>query len=471
MQYVTKPKVEFVLDNTSNTIPFINDINAIYIGYRQCYTHDPCTPMKPLKDEEVGSFLSYISNYLNRKPILQESLSQLPIDETVDYLRKCMFIQSHLSHESPLEHAKLTVRITNLSRAASHQLVRHRLASFSQQSQRYVGEKNGLPISLPASIRNNSEAYLAVKECIDKIESTVTKLVDLNIPNEDIRCIYPNATCTSIIMSANFREWMHIFNERCCSRAQDEIRSLAYQILKYFKDHIPFIFDNCGPKCVSLGYCPESDDACCGRTITKQQLFTQIQFRQLHGKTWIAERNPNVPIPQPINSLDLDQMSSCEAYHAEHPTPDGVAVESSSSNNVYQGRNLKDLQPILNSMTPAQRSHTVLLLGEPSCIDPKLHGKPDVACVAIFDTNRMNWKIAQLVPASSQVSPTTLDFIREYNKPLMDAMHNDDLPLDYLTGKYDGSKIKTKDVLISATNQVGRVPSLSPSIGSVTIKN
>ena len=157
-------------------------------------------------------------------------------------------------HESVLEHAVFTFRVEGLSRAALAQLTRHRLASFSVQSQRYV-RINGIDLVMPESIRN-SDFYEEARSLLEDVMNLYRRMVDAGIPAEDARYVTPQAVPTSLIMTMNARELRHFFSLRCCNRAQWEIRHLADEMLKLCKQTAPEIFRDAGPGCVSKG-CPE----------------------------------------------------------------------------------------------------------------------------------------------------------------------------------------------------------------------
>lgn len=146
-------------------------------------------------------------------------------------------------HHSVLEHASATFRIRGGSRSFTHQLVRHRLCAYSQQSQRYVNEKN-FSIVIPDSIQSNSEAQEAFLSLIEKAQNTYLKLQELGIKKEDARFVLPNAVESEIVMTANFRELRHIFKERCHKAAQWEIRKIAIEILKIMKKEAPVVFED-----------------------------------------------------------------------------------------------------------------------------------------------------------------------------------------------------------------------------------
>jgi thymidylate synthase (FAD) len=160
-------------------------------------------------------------------------------------------------HASVIEHASFTFSIEGVSRAMTHQLVRHRIASYTQQSQRYVTYDTLEKYVTPSSITDNAEAKKIYDETLEQISDTYRKLLGLKIPKEDARFILPNAAKTNIIVTMNARELHHFFNLRCCARAQWEIREVAIEMFKQAKRAAPALFENAGPSCVELGYCPE----------------------------------------------------------------------------------------------------------------------------------------------------------------------------------------------------------------------
>jgi len=160
-------------------------------------------------------------------------------------------------HVSVVEHASFTFSIEGVSRAMTHQLVRHRIASYTQQSQRYVAYDTLEKYVTPQNITNNADAKKIFDETLEKISEAYQKLLKLGIPKEDARFILPNAAKTNIIVTMNARELRHFFNLRCCTRSQWEIREVATEMLKQAKKTAPALFENAGPSCVELGYCPE----------------------------------------------------------------------------------------------------------------------------------------------------------------------------------------------------------------------
>ncbi len=181
---------------------------------------------------------------------------------TDEKIRKVLTTIMSSGHFSTLEHASYTFAVEGVSRALTHQLVRHRLASYNQQSQRYVKFKEEPPIVRPASVDTNPEAARAFDEAIEACWQAYDKLVQAGVPAEDARYILPNACETKIVVTMNIRELMHFFSNRCCNRAQWEIRELAWKMLELVRPTAPFIFRTAGPGCMR-GACPEGK-MCCG---------------------------------------------------------------------------------------------------------------------------------------------------------------------------------------------------------------
>ncbi|MEM3730722.1 MAG: FAD-dependent thymidylate synthase [Candidatus Bathyarchaeia archaeon] len=181
------------------------------------------------------------------------------IFEKIDLERAKQIIRrvTGYGHASVIEHASFTFSIEGVSRAMTHQLVRHRIASYTQQSQRYVTYNTLDKFVTPPSIMENAEAKEIFNAALELISETYKKLLDMGIPKEDARFILPNAAKTNIIVTMNARELRHFFNLRCCARSQWEIREVALQMLKQAKEVAPALFENAGPSCVELGYCPE----------------------------------------------------------------------------------------------------------------------------------------------------------------------------------------------------------------------
>lgn len=164
-------------------------------------------------------------------------------------------------HYSTLEHASYTFAVDGVSRALTHQLVRHRIASFNQQSQRYVKFKNGVEVVKPESVTATPELEAVFDEAIEATVNAYKKLLDAGVPAEDARYLLPNAAETKIVITMNVRELLHFFELRCCNRAQWEIRELAHRMLELAKPTAPFIFMDAGAPCVH-GSCPEGKMTC-----------------------------------------------------------------------------------------------------------------------------------------------------------------------------------------------------------------
>ncbi len=201
-----------------------------------------------------------------------------------DQEKKEKFIKKVLSsgHQSPLEHVKLTFAVEGVSRALTHQLVRHRIASYSQQSQRYVNA-SGFGYIVPPSISKNKRMRQEFLDIMSKIQLSYDKLISLfeesdkkgEKANQDARFVLPQAAETKIVVSMNCRELLHFFQQRCCTRAQWEIRALADKMLTISKEVLPPVFLNSGAKCISLGYCPEGEKFTCGRYPLKKEFLNK----------------------------------------------------------------------------------------------------------------------------------------------------------------------------------------------------
>ncbi len=144
-------------------------------------------------------------------------------------------------HLSLVEHASATFYVGGISRAASHQLVRHRLCSFSQRSQRYVDEE-GAQFVVPPSVAAHPEAAEVFGRFLDQARQTYAQLRALGIPKEDSRFVLPNATATELIVSFNFREALHIFALRISPQAQWEIREVCRRMLDLLCPIAPAVF-------------------------------------------------------------------------------------------------------------------------------------------------------------------------------------------------------------------------------------
>lgn len=144
-----------------------------------------------------------------------------------------------MGHESPFEHAYATFRLTGVSRAMTHQLVRHRLMAVSQKSQRYVSEKSFSWVVPPTVPAGKAEEY---NRDMEGIRALYAKWLGVGLKKEDARFVLPNACTSEIVVSADFREWRHIFHVRCHPRAQWEIREACLRMLRELHRHAPYVF-------------------------------------------------------------------------------------------------------------------------------------------------------------------------------------------------------------------------------------
>ena len=188
---------------------------------------------------------------------IESLMNGLTTDKIDTFIKKLI----DLGHQSPLEHCSFTFGIEGVSRALSHQLVRHRIASYSQKSQRYVKEGQ-FDYIVPPSIIENPICKDAFEDFVKNSQWTYDFLVDNGIPAEDARFVLPNACETKIIVTMNIRTLLHFFEERCCNRAQWEIRYMAYAMLRICKEVAPNLFAKAGASCVR-GKCKEGK-MCCG---------------------------------------------------------------------------------------------------------------------------------------------------------------------------------------------------------------
>lgn len=173
--------------------------------------------------------------------------------------RKILNFCVNSGHHSITEHAVFTFDVQGISRACSHQLVRHRLASYTQQSQRYV-KFDELDYVMPPEVENSDQKE-KFGEIMKNLANSYKELLDSGIPAEDARYLFPNAAKTNIVVTMNARELIHFFRLRCCNRAQWEIHELADSMLKEAKKAAPTLFKNSGPNCVK-GPCTEGKFTC-----------------------------------------------------------------------------------------------------------------------------------------------------------------------------------------------------------------
>lgn len=179
-------------------------------------------------------------------------------------------------HHSVLEFADFTFKISGVSRALTHQLVRHRLASYAQRSQRYCKE-TGFEFVTPPSIENNPEAVVLYNETMEYLTNVYAKLLAMQIPGEDARMVLPNACCSEICVKMNLRTFMNFCNERLCSCAQWEIRRMVKQMVNEVLKVAPELKEFLVPKCEKhpgYAFCTETKKRSCGRHPLISEVFS-----------------------------------------------------------------------------------------------------------------------------------------------------------------------------------------------------
>jgi thymidylate synthase (FAD) len=203
--------------------------------------------------------------------------------KTVDRVRAA-------GHHSTLEHNIYVFGITGLSRAATHQLVRHRHLQFDQQSQRYLAFKNAeFPFVKPKKIASLPEMSERFDRLMDEIGRAYAALVAAGVPGEDARFVLPNAAASQLVVSGNARAWYEFLTLRTCNMAQWEIREMSFQVLRILKREDPVLFKDAGATCVR-GFCNEPEGPRCPRYIT----VVRAQERAAAAaRTWIAEHGKN----------------------------------------------------------------------------------------------------------------------------------------------------------------------------------
>lgn len=186
-------------------------------------------------------------------------LSRLEENLTEETVTKMVTSLADLGHESPMEHVSFTFAIEGVSRALLAQITRHRMASYSVRSQRYVSE-NSAKFVVPDSIKT-PEAKALYFNHLDNALKTYDQLKKLGVEKEDARMVLPNATETQMLVTMNARSLMNFFKLRCCNRAQKEIRDLADEMLKLVREVAPTLFSKAGASC-TYGPCSEGKMSC-----------------------------------------------------------------------------------------------------------------------------------------------------------------------------------------------------------------
>jgi len=201
------------------------------------------------------------------------SISQL-LERAPEQAPKLLRKILDLGHLSVLEHANFTFGIEGISRACSHQLVRHRIASYSQQSQRYVSHEAPFEAVVPESIAAQPELAARFHEHLAATHELYRELLTAGVPAEDARFVLPNAAATKLVMTMNARELHHFFALRCCRRAQWEIRAMAKEMLRLARAAAPLLFADAGPGGLR-GACPEGAMSC-GEAATVRREYQEL---------------------------------------------------------------------------------------------------------------------------------------------------------------------------------------------------
>lgn len=236
------PRVE-LLAHTPEPLPLI------YAAFRQCY--------------HAGFVADMWPRLLN---------GDIPAQTQADFVASIL----ESGHTSPVEHVSFTFALSGVSRAMTHQLVRHRMASYSQQSQRYVDGSN-FDYVVPPSLAADPAALARFEETMRRIGEAYRDLTALleagghaaSKTREDARFVLPQAAASNIIVTMNCRGLLNFFEHRCCTRAQWEIRRVAGEMLALCRSVLPQLFSRAGARCERLGYCPEGPRFACGRYPTR----------------------------------------------------------------------------------------------------------------------------------------------------------------------------------------------------------
>ena len=222
-------------------------VNKLYTACRTCYS--------------AGS---PITNY--EKELSEEA-------HTIEEKLKLLNYVISSGHHSVLEHVQLTFLIEGIDRQISHQWLRHRLCSISQQSQRYVEFKDGkFDYIIPKNIEVVDSLKSDFEATMKYLGMMYDKFIKAGVPAEDARAVLPNACCTNLTWSCNLRELIWVMGERRCTCAQEPTRKLASAIAKEVEEALPFMKPYLGPKCEMLGYCNEPRRTC-GRKKLREQVI------------------------------------------------------------------------------------------------------------------------------------------------------------------------------------------------------
>ena len=239
---VVEPRVELLVHTP-------DPLSLLYAAFRQCYHAGFVADMWP-----------------------RLLAGDIPHEKQAEFVAAVM----ESGHASPVEHVSFTFAIGGVSRALTHQLVRHRIASYSQQSQRYV-DGSDFDYIVPPEIAKHPDAFARFEAVMAEIGSAyrdIKAILEASgrigaKANEDARFVLPQATSSNIIVTMNCRSLLHFFEERCCRRAQWEIRHVADEMLVLCRQVLPEVFAVAGAKCERLRYCPEGEKFTCGRFPTR----------------------------------------------------------------------------------------------------------------------------------------------------------------------------------------------------------
>lgn len=222
-------------------------VNKLYAAAHTCYSSD--TPDKIYHDSGT--------------------MTQEDMLKTINHCIKS-------GHLSVIEHQHLTFFISGISRVTAQQLTRHRLPNYSMASQRYITFADGkFDYVIPPAIMKDTDAKVAYIEEMERLSKQYATLVKKGIPAEDARYLLPGATCTNLTMTVELRELIWICKERLCNKAQWEIRQLVHLMKNETVKLLPFLEPYLQPKCVALGYCPESKKRSCGRCKVKADVLPE----------------------------------------------------------------------------------------------------------------------------------------------------------------------------------------------------
>ncbi len=242
-------------------------------------------PVRPVSVTQKVTLLSYTPDperaVAAAGRLCYSSSTAAELQETMsdDEVARLIGILIDSGHMSALEHASFTFGIDGISRACSHQLVRHRLASYSQQSQRYVRFSGEGGFIVPPKLAEDPEALAVFEAAMASARSAYERLVELGeerglvreTVQEDARFVLPNAAETRIVVTMNTRELRHFLRIRCCRRAQWEINELAWRLRYMLMQTAPLLFEGSGPDCLH-GKCQEGRKMFCGKVYKQDEV-------------------------------------------------------------------------------------------------------------------------------------------------------------------------------------------------------